>query len=102
MDPHGRVEGSWGIDPAPERLHVLGMPLALLGPIGFIRRFMAFFGPSEGIPRSERTPSGISVRSSSSAWIVPVSRYSLIFSAIDFPTPGILPRPLRSRVPTSP
>ena len=50
---------------------------------------MARLGPSAGILVSSRTPAGTSARSSSTARIVPVSRYSAIFSAIDLPTPGI-------------
>ena len=44
--------------------------------------------PEAGMAISSRTPAGIFARSSSTAAIFPVSRYSTTFSAIDLPTPG--------------
>ena len=60
-------------------------------------RAMAFFGPSVGIEMSWRTPAGIWARSSSSAGIEPVWRYSATFSAIDFPTLGMSSSSSRSK-----
>jgi hypothetical protein len=50
---------------------------------------MALFGPRPGIVVSARTPSGMASRSSSSAAMAPVSRYSRILITIDLPTLGI-------------
>src|SRR5581483_1257539 len=61
-------------------------------------RTMAFFGPRPGTDISRRTPSGICARSSSSAAMVPVRRYSSTFSPIDLPTLGMARIPLRSSV----
>jgi hypothetical protein len=63
---------------------------------------MAFLGPRDGMAISERTPSGMEARSSSRAWIAPVSRYSSTFSAMAFPTLGMACRALRSRPAMSP
>jgi hypothetical protein len=58
---------------------------------------MAFFGPSPGIDMSWRTPAGICERSSSTAWMVPVSRNSWILSPMDLPTLGMARIPFASR-----
>jgi hypothetical protein len=61
----------------------------------------AFFGPSPGMSMSDRAPGGIFLRSSSSATICPVSKYSEILAAMDLPTLGIFPRPAESNLDTS-
>jgi hypothetical protein len=62
---------------------------------------MAFFGPSVGIVIISRTPAGIFARTSSTAEMRPVRRYSITLSATDFPTFGILRRAAVSRSDTS-